>query len=167
MPLRTFEDADAFFSYNAETGKLCWKVDRSFNIKAGVELASVVNSEGYLHVKLQGRTYKQHRGAWLLVHKSWPEFEIDHINHNRSDNRLVNLRVATRIENSRNNARSKKNTTGVTGVCRHNQMGKWRAQIRVDGAQKHLGLFDTFEEAVAVRKTAELAGGYHPNHGRA
>lgn len=91
--------------------------------------------------------------------------EIDHINHNRSDNRLNNLREVTHVENGHNISKKTNNTTGYTGVVYHKATGKWLAQIMINGKNKYLGLFSTIEEAVEKRKEAEKDFNFYANHG--
>jgi hypothetical protein len=155
-----------FFKYNPDTGKLFWRVDRGQRVKAGDEAGSV-SPRGYLKVKLHGRVYQTHRIAWLLIHGEWPKFEVDHINGVKTDNRLANLRVATRSANLRNAKRPVTNMSGVMGVNWHKASGKWVAQIKVHGKKQHLGLFENIDDAAAARKAAEIEHGFHPNHGRA
>nr|WP_175479900.1 HNH endonuclease signature motif containing protein [Paracoccus homiensis] len=106
-----------------------------------------------------------HRVAWAVIHGRWPNGEIDHINGDRSDNRLANLREVTKRENHRNMAIRSDNTSGVTGVYWAREKGKWAAYIKAD-KMVALGRYDTFAEAVAARRAAEKVLGYHPNHGR-
>lgn len=91
--------------------------------------------------------------------------EIDHINHVRDDNRLVNLRFATQGENLKNKSVSSKSTTGVTGVYFSKDKKKYRAQIKVNRKAIYLGMFDTLEEAAAARAEANLKFNFHNNHG--
>lgn len=87
---------------------------------------------------------------------SWPEAEIDHINRNRADNRFANLRPATSTEQKWNASLSKRNRSGVKGVCWATQAGKWQAAIRASGSRRLLGMFDRFEDAKAAREQAEI-----------
>jgi hypothetical protein len=113
---------------------------------------------------VNGREYKAHRLIWLLVHKAWPENQIDHIDGNGLNNRIENLRDVTNAENARNRKKQKNNESGHTGVRR--ERGKWRAVIEVSGREIYLGLFINLEEAVAARKAAEAKYGFHANHGK-
>ena len=81
--------------------------------------------------------------------------KIDHINHNKSDNRKCNLREATSSQNGMNKELLSRNTSGVTGVDWMPSIKKWRARITVNGAEIHLGVFDEFEDAVKARKDGE------------
>jgi len=152
-------EARRVLDYNPETGVLTWKVDRNSYIKAGSR-AGAKNSEGYIHLRVGGKSCKAHRIAWLLAHGSLPDCDIDHINGDRADNRLCNLRAATRAENGQNQKRahSSNKTSGLLGVHWHAQSKKWRSVIAVNKEKKYLGLFDTAEEAHAayLKAKAEL-----------
>jgi hypothetical protein len=107
-----------------------------------------------------------HRVIWAIVYGEWPE-QVDHINGNRADNRIANLRAATSASNSRNMARSRLNSSGVSGVRWNRVEQRWHVVICAAANQrKFIGQFKTFEDAVAARKEAEQQFGYHPNHGR-
>lgn len=106
---------------------------------------------GYRQIRCFGAARYSHRIAFALAHGRWPKATIDHINGNRKDNRLANLREASRSENQCNRGRQKNNTSGVAGVHYHRASGKWQAYIAKAGRQKHLGLFPTREEAAAAR----------------
>jgi hypothetical protein len=91
---------------------------------------------------------------------------VDHINGNKKDNRICNLRPVSRIENAHNLGRSKKNKTGTTGVFKIKRTGHYTAEICVNWERIYLGYFRTMQEAVAARKEAEIRYGYHANHGK-
>jgi len=165
------------FEYDPQTGVLKWlrrprehfantQAWKNFNTRfAGVEAGSP-NSEGYVQIKISGKLHKAHRLAWLITYREWPSGQIDHINHNRSDNRLDNLRVVTNQQNTYNQKRRKTNASGFTGVGWHKRICKWQSQIQTDGKKICLGYFEKIEDAVAARKAAEEKFGYHPNHGQ-
>ena len=121
---------------------------------------------GYRVGAIWGRQYKAHRVIWAMARGYWPN-QIDHINHNRSDNRIVNLRSVTQQENGRNQSLASDNTSGRVGVRWFKAAKKWRAQIVVDGEGKWLGDFDDIKEAISARKEAEKKYGFHNNHGMA
>ncbi len=121
--------------------------------------------KGYLRLRVAGRLYYAHRLAWLYVYGVFPVQQIDHKNHNRADNRILNLRDVTNEENSKNQKMSKLNKSGVTGV--YFDRKRWRAQIKLEGKTTSLGSFVQFHEAVNARKNAEVLYGYHENHGSA
>jgi len=103
---------------------------------------------------------------WAIFYGEWPSGQVDHINGVRDDNRIVNMRDVSHQDNCRNAARPRTNTSGVSGVVWDKPHKKWRAEIRANGKMKNLGRFAIFDDAVAVRKSAEVEYGYHPNHGR-
>jgi len=116
---------------------------------------SVHKGTGYYQVKLNGKQYYLHR---LLAEAFIPnpegKPEVDHIDGDRQNNCLSNLRWCTRAENQRNVGKRITNTSGYKGVSFHKRDGKWQVRIRVDGKQKHLGYFHTPEEAAAVYREA-------------
>ena len=126
-------------NYNQETGVFTWAVSHGWRSKVG-SVAGGPHSRGYKDVRVDMKRYLQHRLAWLYIHGRWPANEIDHINGNRDDNRLCNLREATRSQNSRNSRKHNHNTHGFKGVGIHDP-GYWTANIRVNGKSKYLGRF--------------------------
>ena len=150
-------------SYNPHTGELRWKVNRS-NIKEG-DPAGYKMSSGYIQVRVLGVLYYAHRLAWLLHYGNWPEDQIDHINHYRGDNRIENLREASRTDNNRNHSLHSTNTSGACGVSWYKDRGKWETYIEVEGKKITLGYFGGFDEAVAARLAANKHYDFHENHG--
>ena len=128
-------------------------------------LIGTVGAKGYLVATIDGKTYKQHRLVWLYFNGSLPDDQIDHINQDRTDNRISNLRVVTNLENCRNKGKSKANTSGVTGVYLDKRTNRWRAIICIKGKNKNLGFYSTRTEAVKARKKGEKKYGFHQNHG--
>jgi hypothetical protein len=103
---------------------------------------------GYLRVELDAKNYLQHRVAWFYIHGSWPSHRIDHINLDRTDNRLTNLRECDMSENLMNTGAHKDNVSGFKGVSANKK--RWSASISAYKKRKHLGTFDTPEEAHAA-----------------
>lgn len=122
------------------------------------------HSGGYATGRILAVELLAHRVAWAWYYGVWPT-QIDHINHERTDNRIANLRQAPQKQNARNASRRVDNTSGVTGVVWQKDRKKWAAQIMVDGKAISLGRYDKFEDAVAARKAGALRFGFHPNHG--
>lgn len=155
-------------SYDSGTGVFTWKVKTSSNVRVG-DVAGTNQLHGYRAIHVQGILYLSHRLAWLYVHGHWPSDEIDHINGIRDDNRIINLREATRQENCQNISRPCNNTSGTMGVSFENRRNKWRAYIVAShGSRKaiHLGLFVDKDDAIEARHAAEKKYGFHANHGR-
>ena len=123
--------------YNPKTGRFTWKEygPKEFG-RAGSR-----DPNGYVKITVKGRSYLGHRLAWLYVYGVWPTDEIDHINGKPWDNRIENLRAATRRQNIQSRRMNRANRSGFKGVCRFRD--KWRSTVQ----GKHLGLFATAEEA--------------------
>lgn len=139
-------------NYNPETGIFVWKQSLGRRIHIG-DIAGSLN-KGYVRIKINKKHYKAHRLAWLYMTGSWPEFEVDHINHIRHDNRFENLRDITHQENQFNRS-EQKNTSGYVGVYWEKQRNEWRARISVNGKKIHLGFFTDKEEAAKAYHDAK------------
>lgn len=156
--------------YEPETGKLFWlnceTMPPNWNGRfAGKEAFTARRPSGYLHGAINSTLYQAHRIAWAIYYGEWPVSAIDHIDHDKTNNKISNLRLASDSVNNKNKSKQHNNKSGVTGVSWFKDCSKWRAEIKVDGRKKHLGLFSKFEDAVAVRKAAEEQYGFHENHG--
>lgn len=155
-----------FLDYNPDTGIFTWKARYITNIKVGSIAGGVQGTlpdKGYRVITLLGTNYSAHRLAWLYVYGNFPDKQIDHINHNRDDNRIANLREVSNHTNMKNKSKYTTNTTGYSGVEQHGN--NWKARIGVNGTKVLLGVFRTIEEAIAARKAAEKLLTYHTNHG--
>lgn len=139
----------ARYSYNPETGDLTSKYYRKIYRP---RILRAKDSQGYIRFTMNGAAYHAHRVAWLIHFGSWPKECIDHINGDRSDNRIMNLREASRGENNHNMKINKNNTSGVKGITFHNASGKWRASIKLGGKVAYCSLFESIEEAVIAIK---------------
>jgi len=157
-------DIKKYLRYDAETGKIFWKLNKGSTGKAGNEAGG--QNGGYLRMKLNRKSYKAHRIAWLLTYGSWPVDQIDHINGNKNDNRLANLRNVSNRENSRNKKIYKNNTSGTLGVSFDKSKQGYVASIMINGKHKNLGVFKNKEESIAARAAANIKYNFHENHGR-
>lgn len=142
--------AHELLSYEPKTGHFYWKEDRGGFAKRGSR-AGAVDANGYVNIRVRRRLYKAHRLAWLYIHGVWPELDIDHINGNKADNRLCNLRLATSAQNVANsNVRcdSKLGLKGVrlAGGCTR----RWVARITEDGTRRVIGRYSSPEAAYAA-----------------
>jgi hypothetical protein len=146
--------------YNPETGEFFWnkrdrehfKSDRSmmsWNTKYAGTTAGTIDGKGYIHISIFKKLYRAHRLAWLYVHNEFPE-NIDHMNRDKIDNRILNLRPATFKQNAGNSGIHAHNTSGYRGVSLNNKTGKYHAQIKINGKQTYLGRFDNPKEAHAM-----------------
>ena len=150
----TVEYLRSILHYSPETGVFTWKVRTSTRVKAG-DVAGSLDGHGYLQIKVCSRLYLAHRLAWLYTYGEWPKDQLDHINRNRLDNRIANLREVTNKQNHQNKSKPSNNTSGHTGVSWHKRDSKWQAQIAHNYKRIHLGFFATMEEALSARKAAE------------
>jgi hypothetical protein len=168
-------------SYDPETGDMVWKErpakffigakrDGDWSAKqwnsrlAGKPALASVAATGCLNGSVFAQPLLAHRVAWAIYHGEWPKNEIDHINGNRADNRIVNLRDVPRSLNVKNCKRRKDNTSGFAGVYRYKN--RYLAHLRINGKLKIVARCDTPEEAFAIREQEKLKYGFHPNHGR-
>lgn len=169
-------------SYDPETGVLLWKErDVSFfrdtegrsaahacanwnSRYAGTPALNSPALAGYREGDVFKVRIQAQRAAWMIHHGETPD-TIDHINGDRSDNRLMNIRNGTQTDNMRNIKRNRLNTSGQMGVAWDRSKGKWMAYIRA-GKRIHLGRYDRIEDAIIARKAAEKRFGFHENHGR-
>lgn len=142
----TQDELKILFSYDAETGLFTWLVSTAKRVKIG-DIAGSKNNKGYIHISINNKKYSAHRLAWLYEHGSFPTKQIDHINGVKDDNRLCNLREATRNQNLRNRGKLANNKSGFKGVRFHKEGNKWEAQSTFNSKVTYLGLFDTPELA--------------------
>lgn len=150
MASLTFKHADALLKYDPITGVLTWKVDRGKRTKAGDEAGFVCSKSSYMLLKTCGVQTGAHRIAWLLATGDWPVGEIDHINGDKSDNRLCNLRDVDKMTNGANRHKANKNgASGMLGVHKH-KSGRWQSEVRRGGIRKYIGLFDSVDQARAA-----------------
>ncbi len=167
--------------YDADSGNLYWRErgaqwfsDRhrdatgnanNWNARYAGKQAGYLAPVGYRYVALpNGSRVSEHRVIWAMTHDAWPKV-IDHMDGDKTNNRLSNLRSVSQTENLRNAKRWSHNTSGVTGVCLEGRSGKWLATIKVNQRAIHLGLRETFDEAVELRREAERRFGFTARHG--
>lgn len=169
--------------YDPCTGRLFWKerpawlfsgkvyprhrAQLQWNTKlSGKEAFLTQHGRGYLIGGIFDQSHLAHRVAWCWYFGHWPEDQIDHINGDKGDNRISNLRAVTQLVNAKNLPASRLNTSGFRGVSFNKRTGRWRARITADRSERHLGYFASKADAVAARIEAEKEHGFHPNHGR-
>lgn len=163
----TQERVRELLEYRPDTGKFTWKCSTSNRAPVGAEAGSLA-SNGYVIVGVEGSAVLAHRLAWLWVYGELPDQnkDIDHIDGDRGNNRISNLRLVTRSANI-SGGRGRKNPV-LPGVAK-TPSGRYVAAIHVNRVRAHIGTFDTPEEAHAahVARHIELFGEnskFHPNH---
>jgi len=163
----TQEEVRCYFNYDPQTGALVNKNQRWFGcpVEIGAEAGTFYPDTRFIRVMVDGKSYLAHRLIWLYVYGSWPEY-VDHIDQDRTNNRINNLRDVTHAVNTRNKPKYKSNKSGVTGV-NLSRSGKWFVIINKEvGVRKNMGTFSDKFEAICCRKSAENKYGYHTNHGK-
>ena len=141
------EQLKSYFNYNPETGEVTWAKSPGRGCPIG-KRAGCLRYDGYLIVRFQKTNYYLHRVIWAITHDEWPKELIDHIDKNRQNNKLSNLRQATKKENQRNRTSATNTSSQYLGVCYHIRNKKWQAQgIGPDGKNVYLGQFETEVEA--------------------
>ena len=182
-PLPDIADLRNCLDYQPETGGLIWRPRpatdfaptarestemrcRQWNTRCANKRAfSTSGKNGYLFGTFRGRPLTAHRVAWAITHGYWPTI-VDHINGDRHDNRISNLREVDDTASNRNLRLQKRNISGVHGVQWDAGTQRWVARIGRNGKAVRLGAFVDLEDAKAARRNAEAEFGYHANHGR-
>ena len=171
----THQQVKELMYYDRKTGKMFWRhrtdkyikrdcSRKSWNTKyAGNEIKSI-DGKGYYFASIFGKQYGLHRLVWFYVYGKWPKI-IDHINHDKLDNKLCNLRSVTVQQNNMNRRISANNTSGVFGVYLNKKKNLWCAQMKFNGKTYHLGSSKNKDEAIKLRKAEEQRLGFHKNHG--
>jgi hypothetical protein len=165
--------------YEPETGFLYWLArpasmfsckcsQHRWNLRYAEQRALTAKMQnGYLKGTILNSQILAHRATWALVYGEWPQHQIDHIDGNKENNRIENLRDVPEALNHRNIARKRKTTAPYNGVTQDKRTGRWVARIQYGGLSRHVGVFDTVDEAIHARRVAEAENGFHVNHGRA
>lgn len=149
------EIARDLLEYDPETGRLWWKEYRNGNCLAGAEAGWT--EKGRRRVEIDHKVYLVHRVAYFLHTGEQPPQFLDHRDGDAMNNRFANLRPATRRQNNRNKGKYANNTSGHKGVVYRPEQRKYCARIGYNGRKKHLGVFDTVDEAVAAYQSAAKA----------
>lgn len=176
-----YETCRKIFDVNPSTGEIYWRPrtlemfshckfpKRAFKVWtknwSGKRALKTANNEMYLSGEYLGVSYKSHQIIWLYVNRCWPD-NIDHIDGNRQNNSIENLRNVTKAENARNQKRRKDNSSGFTGVYWREDKQMWQGGFRYNKKQQHVGYFESLEECVKEVKRQREEKGFHKNHGR-
>jgi hypothetical protein len=152
---------------NQSASGLIWLLPTSNRVQANTKAGTKDVSNGYWKIKFLSKQYYCHRIVYYLHSKIDPkDFEIDHVDQNKSNNNPLNLRLATRSQNSANRNKNRTNTSGYKGVCWVDAKQKWTAQITYNNKHFNLGYFNTIEEAYAQynKEAAKLFKEYVPRY---
>ena len=159
----TQKELKEILDYNPDTGILTYLISPANHVKVG-DVAGSLGKHGYLAIMIKGKKYLAHRLAFLFMNELLPK-QVDYINHVRNDNRWINLRSVNNKVNHRNQTMKNTNTSGFVGVTFNKNSGKWLAQIKVDYKNIYLGIYKDINEAIKIRKQANIMYGFHENHG--
>jgi hypothetical protein len=143
----TIEQLQEHFDYDPQTGVLRWKKPRASNTRVG-DIITGKGALGYLRVVFNRHLFYAHRVAFALIHGRWPHPCCDHINGDKTDNRAVNLRECNYSDNVQNARKSRRNTSGIKGVCYHKPSDGWVVRVQCKKVM-HGKYFKRFEDAVA------------------
>ena len=154
-PLPSQEELHRLFEY--KEGNLYWKIKTARRIKIG-DKAGCVDGNGYACLRINSVRYRMHRIIWAYHYDAIPSnLQIDHIDGNKLNNIIKNLRLATHSQNNSNNKHARRDSkSNILGVYWHKTRSKWTAQINSNKKKIYLGLFVNQEDAIAARKAAEL-----------
>ncbi len=154
---------DEILSYDSVTGRIVW-IGSERPSRNG-KVAGTQNKNGYLYLKVAGKSRRAHRIAWALHYGEFPNGLIDHANGIRSDNRIENLRMADATQNRANSAIRADSTSGIKGVSWNKKASLWRAQIGKDRKRYFLGEFSDINDAkeAYTRASIELFGVFSEN----
>lgn len=145
----TYEELIKVLEYDPITGLFIWRETRGSNAIKG-SVAGNKSPSGYMDIKVGGSTYRQHRLAWLYIYGVWPTDMIDHIDRDKTNNRISNLRDVPRSVNALNSKIRSDNTSGYKGVSKLDN--GYISQLSHNGEVMYLGLYLDINEAVAVRE---------------
>jgi hypothetical protein len=143
----TYKELHSILDYNEITGIFTWKMQVSNKIKVG-NTAGILD-RGYIRIGIGGKIYYAHRLAWLYVYGEWPELLIDHIDGNKSNNAIDNLREATKSQNMQNRGvqKNNKSCTKIPGVSYDTKNNKYQVYLHINNCSKFFGYFSSIKDA--------------------
>ena len=153
-----------YLSYDADTGILTWIKKPSKKIVLNSRAGSQTET-GYRTLYFKGKKYQEHHVIWCIVHGQFPTMQIDHIDQDRSNNAINNLREVSQSENSRNRARARRTRLGEVGIWWCRRRRKYVAEITLNRKKVYQKTFDDIDDAIRERKAKALELGFHENHG--
>lgn len=182
-PIPTADELRQLLEYDPDTGAFRWKtrpvewfshcsaghrerICNSWNAAWAQKDPGRIDGYGYLIITVNHSHLRAHRIAWCITHGEWPSEQIDHINGDRADNRLSNLRASTHTENQRNMRRSRANTSGVTGVYWCGRTKRWKAEVTLRTGKIYVGVFRDIADAKAAVEAKRRALGFSERHGK-
>ena len=160
-----YPKCNEYLAYDPETGIFTWLVNKSSNAKVNT-IAGSLSIQGYIRISLNDKRYYAHRLAWFYVYGIWPKEQVDHINSNRTDNRICNLREATKSQNMINTKLRKNNKSGIKGISWRKDLKKQHARLTIDKKIICIGNFFNLDDAKLAIENARIKyHGKYANHG--
>jgi len=160
----TQEELKELLNYDQDTGIFTWKVSPARQVSSG-DIAGTKRKDGYIQIKVDNELILSHRLAWIYMYGYLPKY-IDHINGQRDDNRIINIREVSNQQNSLNSKISKNNTSGIKGVYWDKSRNKWVAKLFVNGKCKFCKRFDDMDLAkLVIEEVRNKYHGKYANHG--
>lgn len=153
-------------SYDPNTGEFHYRlIWWNSHLKPGDRAGSFKKRKGYRQIIFKGRWYQEHRLAWFFVHGRWPVDQLDHVNGDRADNRIANLREATNAQNARNRTTPRNSSTGIKGVHYNKKLEKWVVHAGSGRGKRYVGLYPSLLAAEIARGQASAI--FHGKFARA
>lgn len=153
----TQKELKEILEYNKNTGEFFWKISPMYNVNVGDKAGN--NHNGYTRLTIKGKKYLTHRLAWLYVYGEFPEADIDHIDNDRTNCKINNLRIANKSTNAYNRKRQINNTSGIKGVLWSKASKKWMVRVGVNKHKLYFGVWEDLEFAELVAQEARAK--YH------
>jgi len=154
--MKEIEVVREYLDYSPDTGEFTWKKASSDKSKVGSRAGRPRSVNGYWQLTLKGVTYYAHRLAWFHFYGDMPSKHIDHVNGDKGDNRITNLRLASPSENVANTGAKRDNTSGSKNVHWCSTKKRWIAKVKRDGKTHHVGTFREYFPAVHAAESARL-----------
>ena len=163
----TQQQLKKYLHYNKDTG-IFTRIGTTNKIRANSigKPAGGINSDGYIKIRILNHRLSGHKLAFLYMLGSMPDGEVDHLNHDRSDNRWVNLRAVNKLHNQHNRSINSNNSSGANGIRLSIRDNYWHAYIMVHRKRIFLGSFKDKNEAICARLHANRLYKFHANHGK-
>lgn len=164
IPQEVIDEMKERLNYDPNTGVITWRESKSNYVKNGTECGTLKPS-GYLVINFSKQLYRAHRVAWVMHYGKNPSTFLDHVNQDKTDNRIENLREASSSQNKCNITRRSDNKSGYRGISWDRFRNKWKVEVQIQGKSVRKRIAD-FDEAVGwvKQKQAELHGDFRPTH---
>ncbi len=162
--MHTLEEFMAEMRLDESLGRFFW-LKSGRGRRPGLQVGAF-DVHGYGQINFKRTIYKEHRLVWLFITGKWPDGQIDHVNHDRRDNRFCNLRVVDNQTNHTNRPMQSNNKSGYVGVHFNKRIKLFQSYINIHGKRKNLGWFKTADSAALARSDANEKYGFHENHGK-